>query len=128
MAEFPVFSWRMMPFTYHETDRLLYQPYHHQKLYNGASGFTPPVREKDWEWLWQHFPQPETIAYLDQQGVELLLVDLDIYRQLQAAGFSYAQTPTPDPTQLLTNLASQSGVTNIGCTTSACLYTIHIND
>jgi len=124
LAEFPVFSWRMMPFTYHETDRLLYQQLHQQTLYNGASGFTPPARESDWDWLWQEFPASETLTHLQSQGVQLVLVNFSIYQRLADAKFMYAQHPSPTSGELRQAIEQQSRLQLISCTNDACLYTI----
>lgn len=118
----------MRPFTHHETNRLLYQIEHQKTLYNGASGFTPPIREQQWDWLWQQFPDASTIDHLQHEGVDIILVDFSLYHQLNSANFTYAGHSTPHPTDVRLQLSRHPHLTEIGCTSEACLYTIQTDE
>lgn len=124
VAEFPALSWRMMPFSWWENDRLLYQTHHHQALFNGASGFTPPSREQALDSLWMTFPSDSSILYLQKQGVMQILVHFNQYQILWAAQFKYAEHAAPNPDDLQRQLNTQTLLRIDGCTPDACLYTI----
>lgn len=124
LAEFPVFSWRMAPYLHFETDRYLAQIHHGKRLYNGATGFTPPERETEWDNLWLKFPQVETVELLRQAGVELVLVDFSIYDELARAHFRYLDRPSPTGSQMKQLIEHQNQLKTLGCTETACLYTI----
>lgn len=122
-AEFPVLSWRMQPYNYLENDRLLYQAYHQKVLYNGVSGFTPPIREERWEWLWREFPSPETIDHLKNEGVEVMIVHYDVYEEMSDQKYTYAEVPTLQPTAIRDSLR-QLKVEEIECLQDKCLYSL----
>lgn len=120
LAEFPVFSWRMMPYAYLENDRLMYQTIHKKTLYNGVSGFTPPQREFEWEWLWKEFPSSESLLYLQSQGVELIVVHYNLYEEMHDAHFSYANHTSPSAVELQKEIESR--LPTISCNQGSCLY------
>jgi hypothetical protein len=124
LAELPVFSWNMTPFNSIEAERLLAQLHHGKTLYNGISGFTPPGREAAAGWLWQSFPQPETIEYFQSQGVELILVNYEVYDRARATGFTSEQQPAPESSTLRQALNQNPRLQLIECSLAACLYTI----
>lgn len=121
LAEFPVFSWRMHPYNYLENDRLLGQANHGKTLYNGVSGFTPPIRERQWDWLWREFPSGETIDHLKKEGVELVIVHYDIYQEMTVQNYRYQDIPVMPPDQLKAALETLP-LQLIGCEQSKCLY------
>lgn len=122
LAEFPVFSWRMMPFAYLENDRLLYQTYHGKILYNGVSGFTPPERESQWDLLWQEFPSEETIVLLKNAGVTLVLIHYDLYDEMYEKNFTYAAHTSKNSHELKQNIGTRLDL--IDCKQNACIYSI----
>jgi hypothetical protein len=124
VAEFPVFSWTMQPYSKYESYRLLHQTQHHKILYNGTSGFTPPVRERDWDWLWKHFPDPNTLEYLRQEGVDIVIVHYSLYEQLTQEKFTYQNHEAPQPLILKKQLAESSALETVICIPEACIYTI----
>ncbi len=124
LAEFPVFSWGMAPFQYLEADRYQAQIFHHKRVYNGATGFTPPARLAEWDDMWLNFPASSTIDLLREAGVELVLVDFSIYDHLAAAGFNYANHPSPTGQEMRSLVENQSRLQTLSCTETACLYTI----
>lgn len=128
VADFPVYSWRMLEYSYHENDRLLYQRQHGQTLYNGASGFTPPERELEMDWLWQHFPDQESIQRLSDLGVTKLVVHFDQYQAMSDNDYTYAGVFAPTPTLLKERLAAQPRLVLLKCLEAACLYTIPTNE
>lgn len=123
VAEFPVMYWRMMPYSYLENDRLLYQLEHQHPIYNGVSGFTPPAREKEIDELWREFPQPSSLEKLKQAGVELVLIDFEMYETLAENNFEYMGIPTLTQHKLKAQLVT-TNLTQLSCTATACLYTI----
>lgn len=125
IAEFPVFSWRMMPYAYLENDRLLYQNFHKQILYNGVSGFTPPQREKEWDWLWNEFPNISTIDYLQNEGVQFILIHYDLYEELYLAQYIYKNQPSPDPRALSHQIETNKNLQLVVCKNQKCLYKIN---
>ena len=124
LAEFPAYSWRMMPYASKENDRLLYQLTHHQVLFNGVTGFTPPDREKDLDWLWKTFPSPEAFAYLKKQGVTHIIVHFDEYQTLTQNHYVYAGAAAPAPLQLARSLATYMSLQRLDCQERACAYKI----
>lgn len=124
LVEFPVFSWRMMPYAYLENDRLLYQHFHKQILFNGVSGFTPPQREKEWDWLWNEFPNSATIEYLKNEGVQYILIHYDLYDKMYIAQFNYKNQPSPDPGTLSHKINTIDQLQLIICKNQKCLYKI----
>ncbi len=124
LVEVPVMAWNMQPYNVVENDRLWRQIYHGKTLHNGSSGFTPPQREREWLWLWELFPEPETIKYFKDEGVELMVVDFGLYQEMQAHGFNVGTFPTPDVEVLRARLANLPQLELVSCTQAACLYTI----
>lgn len=120
IAEFPVFSWRMMPYAYLENDRLLYQTQHEKILYNGVSGFTPPIREKQWDWLWREFPSLETINHLKTQGVELVVIHYNLYDKMNINDFLYSDYRSPSSLQLKQKVDASLDL--IVCQEASCIY------
>lgn len=127
LAEFPVFSWRMHPYNALENDRLLTQAYHHKSMYNGVSGFTPPIREEHWDWLWQEFPSPATLDHLRNEGVELVLVHYDQYQLLHTTGYAYQHRQSPSPSDVRARL-TQLGLSPVKCDQNKCLYLLYDKD
>jgi hypothetical protein len=77
LAEFPTYVWSQTNNYYLETDRLLYQSYHHKKLYNGYSGFIPPLKEDLWHTISDRLSEPEIIKHLKDSGIELVLLNIN---------------------------------------------------
>lgn len=124
LAEFPVFSWRMEPHLHFETERYFAQIHHQKRLYNGASGFTPPIREHEWDELWLEFPSQSALAHLKHAGVSLILVDFGIYDQLAQANFVYLNHRSPTGLEIKALIDQQPSLKTLDCTETACLYTI----
>ena len=124
LAEFPAYSWRMMPYASKENDRLLYQLSHHQVLFNGVTGFTPPEREKDLDWLWKTFPSSEAFAYLKKNGVTHMIVHFDEYHIMTLKHFIYAGVLAREPHQLAKDLAAYPEIQRLDCQERACTYKI----
>lgn len=83
LAEFPTYVWSQPDQYFHEADRLLFQSLHRQKLYNGFSGFAPPLLEKRWQLISDQLELPETIEHLKHSGVELIMLHGDENRTYQ---------------------------------------------
>jgi len=124
IAELPVYSWRMMPYNSIENDRLMYQIFHGKTLHNGVSGFTPPQREKDWDWLWSNFPNADSLAFFKQQHVQLLVVHFDEYQTQFDTHYTYNQHVAIDPQLLKQQLDTSPQLHQIGCRESSCAYTL----
>lgn len=124
LAEFPVFSWRMMPYAYLENDRLMYQAYHEKTLYNGVSGFTPPQRETQWDQLWQEFPNESTYALLKTAGVDLVLIHYDLYDDMNQSNFAYNGYRSPNSVELHTKINKDKNFRLIECKQNKCLYSL----
>jgi hypothetical protein len=122
VAEFPVYSWRMLKYAYREDDRLLYQAQHGKILYNGVSGFTPPAREAEMDNLWKTFPSHKTLAALQQQGVSLILLHFGEYDQLHQDQFTYLDTLSPSSTTVHAELKQLPELELLTCQGSDCLY------
>jgi hypothetical protein len=75
LAEFPTYVWSQTDSYYLEADRLLFQSYHHKKLYNGYSGFIPPYKEDLWHTITDNLAKKETIQHLKDSEVELVLLN-----------------------------------------------------
>ncbi len=122
LAEFPVFSWRMMPYAYLENDRLMYQTYHEKILYNGVSGFTPPERETQWDLLWQEFPNEKSITLLKTAGVDLVLIHYDLYDEMFQSNFVYSEYRNPNSVELQKKVKKNQSFKLIECNQNKCLY------
>lgn len=122
LAELPVLSWRMMPYAYLENDRLLYQTFHKKTLYNGVSGFTPPTKEKQWDWLWKEFPSKNSIEYLQNEDIELVIVHYWLYEKMFVDNFEYLNTKSPSTSLLKQKINNQ--LVLISCKQNSCLYRI----
>ncbi len=122
LAEFPVFSWRMMPYAYLENDRLLFQTTHKAKLYNGVSGFTPPIREEQWNWLWNEFPSLQTSKHLQNEGVQYILVHYDLYEKMHSEKYQYLGKISPSKSELLELIKQEAYLQLITCSEDKCLY------
>jgi hypothetical protein len=124
VAEFPVFLWRMMPYSFLENDRLLYQSFHKKTLYNGVSGFVPPIREQEWNWLWQNFPNHQSTLYLKNQGVQLIIIHFDLYEKMHNYNFTYLETTSPSAIELKELVNNQQQLKLISCQEKKCLYAL----
>lgn len=122
LAEFPVFSWRMMPYAYLENDRLMYQAYHKKTLYNGVSGFTPPEREAQWDQFWQDFPNKSSYKLLKTAGVDLVLIHYDLYEDMNQSNFAYNSYRSPNSNELNEKIYKNKNFQLIDCKQDKCLY------
>lgn len=122
IAELPAFTWRMMPYNELENDRLFFQLHHHHPLYNGVSGFTPPAREQELDWLWQTFPQPPALDYLHQQQVTLLIVHFETYQDMWENQFEYAGVKAASPSAIKLQLDTSPKLKVGPCFNHSCLY------
>ncbi len=57
-----------------ETLREYYSTIHWHPMYNGYSGFSPKSWERDVQWLQKEFPSQESVSYLKNKGIKLILV------------------------------------------------------
>ncbi len=124
LAEFPVFSWRMMPYAYLENDRLLYQTYHGKTLYNGVSGFTPPERETQWDVLWQEFPSEKAITLLKTANVDFILVHYDLYEDMNQSNFEYNGYRSLNANEFNNRINKDKNFRLIECKENKCLYSL----
>jgi hypothetical protein len=124
LAEFPVYVWSMHPYVIHENDRLLYQPFHGKKMYNGVSGFTPPDREQQWANISQQFPAPYVLDHLRENGVTMVLVHFNEYDELYDARYIAGNNAYPSSEQLRYLISKQPMLREIQCNNVSCLYTI----
>jgi len=67
-----------------ETLREYYSTIHWHPMYNGYSGFSPPAWEKSVKWLQKEFPSKETINFLRDKGIKLVLVPVDWQSRISA--------------------------------------------
>lgn len=94
LAEFPTYVWSQFDQYYREADRLLYQSYHHKKLYNGYSGFAPPKREILWHTISDNLGNREVVEHLKNSKVELVLLRGDENKKYQNFSSPYYQLIT----------------------------------
>lgn len=122
LAELPAYIWSQQPEVTAESYRLMYQNYHQKKMYNGASGFTPPSRLTEWPIMTARFPDPEMLNLLKQQQVELVIIHLAEYQNLFAKQDILNSWPAPDPATLKAQLANSTQLNLISCQENDCLY------
>jgi hypothetical protein len=122
LAELPAYIWSQQPEVTAESYRLLYQSYHHKKLYNGASGFTPPQRLSEWPAVTAEFPSSTAVKILADQGIDLVLIHFDEYQHLFDQQQILNNLPSPDPVKLQAELKTNHQVELISCEENDCLY------
>lgn len=118
LAEFPIYSWPDAKNYYHEADRLYFQTFHHKKLYNGYSGFTPPAREQAWYNISQNPTSQSSLSQLKNSGVELILLHTDenpayVWPDKQSPNYQGSRQSRPPNLKLIT------------CLNRDCLYQIN---
>jgi hypothetical protein len=123
MVELPVYHWPFPGF-YHEDYRLYYQLTHGKKIYNGISGLVPDQRKAEYDLLFTHFPEDQTLEIFRKQGVPLVLIHWDEYQALYDSQFIYSDTQTRslDPQLLQQQVKQQSHLHLISCQDQKCLY------
>lgn len=114
ILELPAYVWGQVPQVTEESNRLLYQTYHHKNLYNGYSGFTPPVRENDFLWLTNSLLDEKAIQHLQAAKIELVVVHLNQY-QYQTAE------------EVKQTLDARQSLELLRCAENICLYKITSN-
>jgi len=125
LVEFPIFTWSMNPYAYLENDRLMYQTFHKKILYNGVSGFAPPSREKQWDTIfWTDFPKSNVIDQLDIDGIELVIINFDIYNEMYSTNFEHSRFQSPSILELKKLVNLQTNLQLIQCIEEKCLYKI----
>jgi hypothetical protein len=77
--ELPMYSWVNGDSFQKEFIRMYFIYYHRKYLVNGASGFNPPEWDKLQMYLWQNFPNRESVEKLSEIGVNYILVHKDEY-------------------------------------------------
>ena len=122
LIELPIFSWGMMPYNGIENDRLMYQATHKKTLFNGVSGFLPPQRDLDIAWFWRRFPNSQTLEYLQDHEVELILVHYDLFETMAADEFIYSEKSSPTAKELQDEIELQTELELIHCAEEKCLY------
>jgi len=75
MIQFPIYNWSDKEFGI-ETMREYYSTIHWHPMFNGFSGFSPEVWQKQVFWLQQEFPSPKTVAFLKEKQIKLVLVPI----------------------------------------------------
>ncbi len=77
IAQFPIYGWFDADKVAVETTRMYYSTIHWHPMFNGYSGFSPKQWETQVKWLQQNFPSAETIGFLRNLGIKLILVPAD---------------------------------------------------
>jgi hypothetical protein len=126
MIEMPVLSWHMTPYSLWENDRFMYLTTHQKRLFNGTSGFTPPQRDQDIRWLWQHFPDQESLAYLTENQIELVLVNYTYYQIMWQQNFKF-ENRTINPAELYQQTLLSPSLTLVTCQNAICIYKLNYN-
>ncbi len=84
LIQFPIYSWNNEPEVELETLREYYSTIHWHPMVNGYSGFSPKEWENRVSWLQKNFPSVETISYLRNLGVKLVLVPVSWQGEMRA--------------------------------------------
>lgn len=74
IMEMPVYFWRNLDTAKLESYRMLFELYHNKLMVNGISGFTPPLFEKDVEFLQKSFPDSGSMTLIKSLKVEYLII------------------------------------------------------
>lgn len=77
IIQFPIYGWWDNPGVETETLREYYSTIHYHPMFNGYSGFSPKEWEDRVKWLQKNFPSRETITYLKETGIKLILTPAD---------------------------------------------------
>jgi len=122
MVELPAYTWDIQPLVFQESLRLFYQTKHHLTLFNGTSGFVPTKREQDFYFLTTNFPNQESIIYLSNLGVRLVMIHFSQYDELKNnyPGFEKLNNSG----QLKQKIEEQLNLSLISCQQDDCLYLI----
>jgi hypothetical protein len=125
LAEFPMYLWDMGLAASSENSRLVWQLYHQKKLFNGVSGLTPPLREKEIHYFFQHFPDSTSLLDLKSSDVDLVVIHFDEYEQLENLGNYNNIAPQKNP-HLRKSILQNNQLRLLGCTDipKDCLYTL----
>ncbi|MBI4099826.1 hypothetical protein HY440_02360 [Candidatus Microgenomates bacterium] len=78
IIQFPIYGWFDGQNLGVETLREYYSTIHWHPMVNGYSGYSPTEWENRVKWLQKNFPSSETIDYLENLGVKLVLVPADL--------------------------------------------------
>jgi hypothetical protein len=76
IIQFPIYGWFDPQFG-QETRREYYSTIHWHPMFNGFSGFSPAEWEQRVKWLQASFPSPESVKFLREQGIRLVLTPSD---------------------------------------------------
>lgn len=77
IIQFPIYAWFDGDNIGTETLREYYSTIHYHPMVNGYSGFSPREWEEKVKWLQKNFPDGETVGYLRNLGIRLILVPVD---------------------------------------------------
>ncbi len=78
IIQFPLYGWWDEPGVKTETLRMYYSTIHWHPMFNGYSGFSPKSWEEKVKWLQKEFPSDQTISYLRDLGIKIVLTDQNI--------------------------------------------------
>lgn len=74
IIQFPIYGWFDGDKVGVETMREYYSTIHWHPMFNGHSGFSPREWEERVRWLQKNFPSRETIDWIKEEGIKLVLV------------------------------------------------------
>ncbi|OGG19727.1 hypothetical protein A2721_01070 [Candidatus Gottesmanbacteria bacterium RIFCSPHIGHO2_01_FULL_47_48] len=73
IIQFPLYNWSDQPEFGLETLREYYSTIHFHPMVNGFSGYSPKPWEERVKWLQKNFPSEESLSYLQNLGIKLVL-------------------------------------------------------
>jgi len=82
IAEFPLYNWRMLPYSLDEVRREYYSTIHFRKMLNGASGFSPDSWQTLVTSIASEFPKKNAFLLLKKTGINYIIVHADEFDKL----------------------------------------------
>lgn len=100
IIELPMYTWNMTPHSQQENMRLYYNIFHHKRMMNGTSGFSPPAWERMVEYIYFHFPDRKTLDYLKDSNIQYIIVHTAEYDLLEKTNYTVMGKRTPTSKEL----------------------------
>lgn len=87
-VEMPIYVWNMSNYVKQESYRQYFSTLHFRKSMNGASGFTPPIWEKEVYALYETFPSNVSYEYFKNKGIKYVIVHFDEFEKMSNDNFT----------------------------------------
>lgn len=114
IAEFPIYNWNMLPYSFEENERLYYSTFHFKKTLNGGGGFSPQPWQEMIVNLASTFPKDESIQKLKAVGVNYIIVHEREFDELHNEKYKVLDYSIPNSKMVKDMLSENKSVKFIG--------------